>query len=373
MDPFRLDVAIGAFVALEGQVELALITAPAGDILVGRAVVAILGIALMFRRRAPLASVAVVFGCYMTAQSLGAVSDSLLLPFFALFVSVYTLGRVESGRRLAFGAAYVLVVSQVAIMVDDYDDNLGNLLFTAIVLVAAPIMIGQAIAQRERLGEALRTRAGQLERERSDRAEAAVAEERTRIAGELHDVVAHALGAMVVQAAAAHRLALGDPPRAGEAFAAIEATGRDALTEMRALLGVLRRSDDGIALDPQPSLTHLSTLVRRAGAAGLPVDVAVEGERGAVPAGVDLIAYRIVQEALGGAVQAGGAGRADVHVRYGDDAIELAIADDGGHGPRPLGGVRERVALYGGELYAGPRRDGGHAVRARLPLAGAPA
>ncbi|HEU4658658.1 MAG TPA: histidine kinase [Capillimicrobium sp.] len=373
IDPWRLDVAIGLVVAVEGQLELTLTSATGGDLLAARVVVALLGAGLILRRRAPVVSALVVFACYFATSQLDAsISESLLLPFFALFVSVYSLGRYVAGWRLAVAALAVLGVAETAVLVDDYDDDVGNLVFTALVLVGAPIMVGRAVAQRAELSRTLRVRAEQLERERSDRAEAAVLEERTRIAGELHDVIAHALGAMVVQASAAHRLAERDPARAGEAFAAIEATGRDALTEMRALLGVLRREDDGIALDPQPSLTHLSTLVRRASAAGLPVELAVEGERRAVPAGVDLVAYRVVQEALGRALDGGSAGRAVVRVRYDADAVEVTVDDDGGDA-RGLPGVRERVALYGGELLAGRRREGGHTVRVRLPLAGAPA
>ena len=181
------------------------------------------------------------------------------------------------------------------------------------------------------------------------------------------------MSAMVVQAGGARRLAAKDPERARAAFAAVEDTGREALTEIRRLLGVLRHQDDEIALAPQPSLRHLAALVERVRAAGLPVRLEVGGEARELPPGVDLTAYRLVQEALDGAITQGAAGSADVVVRYRPDGIDVEVLDDGagGEGPRTLPGVRERVSLYGGQMHAGRRRSGGHAVRAKLPVGGA--
>ncbi len=235
----------------------------------------------------------------------------------------------------------------------------------------APVVIGRVIRSRARLNEALREKTARLEDERAHRAEAAAVEERSRIAGELHDVVAHALSAMVVQASGARRLAERDPQRAADAFQAVETSGREALTEIRRLLGVLRRDDEELALAPQPSLRHVSSLVKRLEAAGLPVEVGIEGEQRDLPIGIDLTAYRVVQEALGGALEHGHAGHAEVKLRYGADHVELVVADDGNAPDRPLLGIRERVTLSGGQLRAGARRDGGHVVRARLPLGGA--
>jgi signal transduction histidine kinase len=175
---------------------------------------------------------------------------------------------------------------------------------------------------------------------------------------------------MVVQASGARRLAERDPERAADAFQAVETSGREALTEIRRLLGVLRRDDEELALAPQPSLRHVGTLLRRIEAAGLPVELAVEGEARDLPIGIDLTAYRVVQEALGGALEHGRAGRAHVHLRYATDHVDLEVADDGGAPSRPLLGIRERVVLSGGHLRAGARRDGGHVVRARLPIGG---
>jgi signal transduction histidine kinase len=165
-----------------------------------------------------------------------------------------------------------------------------------------------------------------------------------------------------------------DPADAREAFDTIERTGQQALDEMRRLLGMLRKSDDELALAPQPSLKELGKLVEWVQAAGLPVEVAVEGEPRELPPGVDLSAYRIVQEALTNALRHAGPARARVLLRYGADDLELEIADDGvgtadDSGPGfGLIGMRERVAVYGGELDAGARPGGGYALRVRLPL-----
>jgi signal transduction histidine kinase len=205
-------------------------------------------------------------------------------------------------------------------------------------------------------------------RPRRPAAERAVADERERIAGELHDVVAHSVSAMVVQAGAARRRT-GEPARA--ALEAVEGAGREALTELRRLAGVLRRDEDEPPLAPQPSLASVSGLVRCARLGGLEVHLRIEGEVRPLPAGVDLTAYRVAELALHSALDEAGARRADVRVRYGADEVVVEVRDDGRHLVRPLASVRERVSLYGGELHAGLRAGGGHGVRARLPLGGA--
>jgi signal transduction histidine kinase len=219
-------------------------------------------------------------------------------------------------------------------------------------------------------------RAARIERQRAEEARAAVAEERARIARELHDVVGHSVSVMTVQASGVRRLLKPEQEREREALLVVEQAGREALAEMRRLVGVLRRPEEAPALAPQPSLQHLDRLVEQAREAGLPVDVQIEGEATELPAGLDLTAYRLVQEALTNAIKHAQATRADVIVRYGDGVVELAVTDDGhgssdgsadsgGHG---LVGMRERVAVYGGELEAGPKPGGGFALRARLPL-----
>ena len=233
-----------------------------------------------------------------------------------------------------------------------------------------------ALASRVRLGRALEDKPERLEAARAGRAREAALGERGRIAGELHDVVAHALGAMTIQAAAARRLSAIDAQRAAGAFEAIETTGRDALVELRTLLDALRGDEGPTPLhEPQPSLAVLANLAARARAAGLPVELELHGERPPdLAASIDLTAYRVVQEALTEALRQGGAGSARVVVRYLEDSLEIEVSDDGMRvAGRRLLGLRERVRLYGGQVDAGTRREGGHLVQARLPLEGVPA
>jgi signal transduction histidine kinase len=173
---------------------------------------------------------------------------------------------------------------------------------------------------------------------------------------------------MTVQAAAARRWTDRDPARAADAFASVEHTGREALTELRRLLGVLRKEDEELALAPQPSLAHVDGLAQRATAAGLPVALTVAGTARALPAGVDLTAYRVVQEALGRARDGGSAGRAEVTVTYGAADVAVEVRDDGSADGRGLLGMRERVTVYGGELLTAALDGGGWRVAARLPV-----
>jgi signal transduction histidine kinase len=227
------------------------------------------------------------------------------------------------------------------------------------------------------LGE-LRGRAARAERERDAEARRAVAEEQARIARELHDVIAHNVSVMVVQAAAAGDIFDRDPQRARGALAAIEATGRQALAELRRLLGVVHPDEDAEdPLAPPPGLDRLDGLLGQVRAAGLTVRLRTEGARFPLPSGIDLSAYRIVQEALTNTLKHAGARRADILLRYGTGEVTLEIRDDG-HGPsgdggqpgRGLIGMRQRAALYGGSLVAGPRPGGGFAVTARFPTGG---
>lgn len=205
-------------------------------------------------------------------------------------------------------------------------------------------------------------------------ADRAVAEERQRIARELHDVVAHSVSVMTVQAGAVRRLLRPDQERERQALETVEATGREALTEMRRLVGLLRQQGAMPEFAPQPSMRAVDVLVGTVREAGLPVELAVEGEPTELPPGVDLSAYRVIQEALTNALKYAGPANAWVTVRWKDVELELEIANDGrsepggdggGHG---LDGLRERVALVGGSIESGPRNGGGFFVKAHLPL-----
>ncbi len=233
---------------------------------------------------------------------------------------------------------------------------------------------GYALRERAEQAEAAEERAAHAEREREAAARVAVAEERARIARELHDIVAHAVSVMVLQVGAVrHKLpdALAED---SEALKGVEQAGRTALTEMRRLLGAMRRDGDEAELVPQPGLDGLDSLLDEVGRAGLPVQLHVDGEPFPLPRGIDLSAYRIVQEGLTNALKHARASDADVTVRYRPDELEIEVRDNGGGGETSDGlghglvGVRERVKIYGGEMTAGTAAGGGFVLSARLPL-----
>jgi len=240
--------------------------------------------------------------------------------------------------------------------------------------------LGLYVRSRREYTSVVEERAGLLEREREVRAREAVAEERVRIARELHDMVGHAMNLIVIQSGAAQRVFNTKPDLASESLASIESTSRQALTEMERLLGILRGTEEGD--DPSGwghGLGEVGKLADQVSEAGLPVEVTVEGTPPEIlPRSIDLSAYRIIQEALTNALKYAGPASAHVAIRYGRDDIDLEITDDGrgvssggagdGKGGRGLVGMRERAGLFGGELIAGPRPEGGFRVRARLPL-----
>jgi len=237
-------------------------------------------------------------------------------------------------------------------------------------IVMGPLMAGvygagRLMQSREQLAAALQEERAQAERY-------AVTEERARIARELHDVVGHAIAMMTVQAGAERMALANDRPETSRVLSQIEVTGRQTLQEMRRMLGLLR-SDDSADFTPQPGLAQVGALAERMARSGLDVDVQVEGEPGPVSPGVDISAYRIVQEALTNVLKHAEAGRARVRVTHGDGGIEIEVADDGTGGREPDGqghgltGIRERVGLYGGSLDVGPAPQGGWRLVARLP------
>ena len=322
-----------------------------------------LGVALLlagtvpvtWRRRAPVVVWAVV-GAATGAYGVASLPDPV---FVGAFVSLYTVvARCPPRVSVPIGVATAALWLFATAMSGDSD---LNDYYPAVVLAS--------------LAGALGVLARTLQRSREEEGRRAVAEERARLARELHDVVAHAVSMVVVQAEAG-AAAGGPPERVEEAFDAIAETGRTALAELRRLLGVLRSPGEAASRQPQPGVAQLEPLVESVRRAGLPVEVRVEGNGRPLPPGVDLSAYRIVQEALTNSVKHAGPARACVLLRYGERELEVEVVDDG-RGPRPggtaagghgLAGMRERTALLGGELDVGPAPGGGFAVRARLPL-----
>jgi signal transduction histidine kinase len=331
--------------------------------------------ALAWRRRAPLASALVTLGA-LAAVSLFWANGGAWVAF-AMVVAVYSVARHHELRGALAGAGLALASAALGTAHEpneNFGQFLGNYSFIAVLVIGIPWVAGRAVRSRQLRAAALEDRNVALEREGEERARAAVAEERLRIARELHDVVGHSLGVIVVQAGAERATLAGAQESTRETLVTIERAGREALGEMRRLLEMMRRDDEEVALAPQPSLAHIETLVEKIRAAGLPVDVHVEGRPVALPPGIDLSAYRIVQEALTNALKHAGPARVRVTVSYTEDGLELEVVDDGagdpgetesGHG---LIGMRERVALYGGSLRAGARPGGGYAVGVRLPF-----
>ena len=307
-----------------------------------------------------------IFLSLIQSLAIGWHGDPQVIPnAVSYFLALYALAAWTPPRRFAAGIMVFVAVGLGSAAGPRLDLNAG--VWFMVVPVIVMLLVRRVLGERERRLEL-------AERERDLAAREAVAAERARVARELHDVVAHSVSVMVIQAQAGPRL-LADPERARGVFDSIEATGKEALTELRRLLGILREADEQADRGPQPGLDALPMLVEQVRKAGLPVDVRVEGEPRPLPAGVDLSAYRIIQEALTNALKHAGRAEAEVRLRYGAAALELEVVDNGsassalapgsGHG---LTGMRERVALYGGALQAGVRNGHGFAVRASLPL-----
>ena len=318
---------------------------------------------LMLARRNPL-GVVLAAGVVYSADAIAFGAPASITQAFTMFTLTLATAALGGDRRRL--AIPVLVAGLAIANLTDPEPDPGAWVFPLFFYGLAWV-IGGAIRRRDE-------HAAQLQREQGAVAHAAVLDERVRIARELHDVVAHGISVMVVQAVGG-RAALADEAHpASGAFDAIETTGKQSLAEMRRLLGVLRTVGDDALLVPQPGLRDLETLVQRARDSGLDVTLRVQGESPDLPAGVDLAAYRVLQEALTNAIKHAAGARVQVEVRFGAGTVALAVVDDGtaapavngaGHG---LAGMRERVELYGGRLDTGPAAGGGFAVRAELPV-----
>jgi signal transduction histidine kinase len=372
----RLPVTTAVLLSAGGLAEALLNEAVRGERLALAIIGVLSGVPVLFARSRPVAAFA---GELIVLAPLVAVYsdqlDDLVVAFVALMVAVWIAGTIPEWRGAVAGLIIGLAFLNTANLRLDAGagDAIGNSVICGGVWTASFLL-----SRRREQARELAERAERLERERETEARAAAAEERARIAREMHDVVAHSLSVMVVQAEAAEAMLDTDPERARRPLAAVQETGRSALTELRRMLGVLREiADEGAALAPQPGLAGLDALVQHVRDAGLPVTLRVEGDPRPLPPGIDLSAYRIVQEGLTNALKHAGPARAEVVVRYGPREVELTVRDDGrGFDPRSNGGghglvgMRERVALDGGRLSAGPRPapEGGFAMVAALPL-----
>jgi signal transduction histidine kinase len=378
---FPGDVAIALALAAVGSVALRYASAPAG----GREADAfayllalVLSLPIAARRTSPEAVLAV-----MAAGSVAYVVrgyPSVNVDFFGPVLAFYTVAS-QRPRPTSIGAGVVLwlaVTGALAASPVEGENGAGTL--TAAVVILAVWLFGDSVRQRRAYGDRLELQARELEHARLELAAQAVTQERLRIARDLHDVVAHHMSSIVVQAAVARESVTPEQRAAMRAIEHIESTGRSALSEIRQLLGVLMRTGDGRATeDPALGLASLGQLVERARAGGVPVETSIEGARGPIPSAVDLAAYRVLQEALTNVVRHASGSRALVSVLYRDDALNLEVINNASAKPRPpkstdtrgglgIPGMRERVTLLGGTFEAGPTSDGGFRVVAALPL-----
>ena len=372
---FELLIAV---MAIAGMLELVIGRdspgAPSLPVWTSVLLVAVLVLPLFARRRFPFAAPAIY---WVLAPAL-TLFDGLLIPFIGSLgvvglATAFLLGNLRS--RVKAGVGLVLIVIGILIVIGNIpgDQTASQFTFITLRFVVAWIA-GYALRERAEQAEAAEMRAVHAERERESAARVAVAEERARIARELHDIVAHAVSVMVLQVGAVRHKLPDSLAEDRDALKGVERAGRTALAEMRRLLAAMRPDGDEAQLVPQPGLDGLNSLLADVGRAGLPVELHLEGEPYPLPRGVDLSAYRIVQEGLTNALKHAQASDADVIVRYRPDEVEIEVRDNGngnvisdglGHG---LVGIRERVKIYGGEMSARPEPEGGFVLSTRLPI-----
>jgi signal transduction histidine kinase len=375
---YAFDVVI-VLLAVEGMLELAArhdsSDAPRTTLWFEIPAIAIMVLPLLARRRFPFAGPATY---WVLAVGLSFV-DGRLVPFVgSVFVlgmaTAFLLGNLRDAVQARMGLAVVLGGTAI-IVYNQPAHSASGLVFIPLVFGIAWLG-GFALRERAAQAEAAEERATRAEREREAAARVAVAEERARIARELHDIVAHAVSVMVLQVGAVRHKLPEVLAEDAEALRGVEQTGRTALAEMRRLLGAMRRDGDDLELAPHPGLDSLDSLVEEVGRAGLPVRLHVEGQPVQLPQAIDLSAYRIVQEGLTNALKHARASQADVTLGYEPDHLEIEVRDNGaggatsdglGHG---LVGIGERVKIYGGEMTTGTATGGGFVLSTRLPLGG---
>jgi signal transduction histidine kinase len=371
----RRSLAFDVAVALAAAGAEVSSVADEGEGVVAVVLAAIAGLALVARRRAPLPTFAVVFAA-TAAIAVSADTAAGIAPLVALYTTAAMLERRISLGVLAATLALLPVVALTNSNVSDSEWLTDTVIGSAVCV--GVWALGAYVQTRRRYLQELRDRAADLEREREQLARIAEHEERASIARELHDIVAHSVSVMLVGVRGARDVLRSAPDVADETLARVETSGEQSLGELRRILAVLRAPEEGAQARPQPSLAQLEELVAEYRDAGLPVRLTVAGEPRPLPSGVELSVYRIVQEALTNVLKHSRPSEVEVTLSFrGADGLEVEVIDDGraasdggeatGHG---LVGMRERVALLGGELEAGRRVGGGFRVAARLPVGG---
>lgn len=371
--PGRLGLGVATLVAVLGALESFLGTEVERPWVVGPGMVGV-GIALFLRRVAPLATLSVSFGGLGIAAWLTA--DGSAASVLGVVAACVNVGLELRPPRLYYAPVVLAGASAIATL-PPIDVPMAPIdLIAMSLLYGGSITAGWMFRQRGEHAALLADRATRLEQERESRAREAVEEERARIARELHDIVSHSISVIVVQTQAVRRRLGPEHQAEADDLRAVETVGRQAMAEMRRMLGVLRAQGNAFDLEPQPGLAQLPRLLDQTRAAGLAVDLCIEGTEAPLPPGVDLAAYRIVQEALTNVLKHAGPAQAQVTLNYGDRELDIAVEDDG-HGPAGAGageggnglvGMRERVAVYGGRLEFGPVNGRGFQVRAHLPV-----
>ncbi len=367
-----VDRLTAAVLAVAAVGEVLAVSSRTGPVLANVGLALAYTLPLVWRRTHPFALIAFVLAAAIAMAEFLTPMQDLFVPLLVILIAAYSCGAYQDGPR-AWVSVIVIAAGMFAVMSTMPDQSPSDHFFPTMFMFMA-WLAGRAIRSRTRLTEALHEAAAQAAEEHDDELHRAAAEERRRIAREMHDLVAHSMSVMVVQAGGARRILDRDPARALEAAERIERTGREALAEMRHLLGVLHPGEEPRALAPQPTLAELDALINRARAAGLPLVLHEDGERRPLPAGLDLAAYRIVQEGLTNAFKHAGGAPTEVTVTWSELELAIEVRDRGrmrigGEGGHGLVGMRERVRVYGGEIETGPAKGGGWRVRATLPLA----
>jgi signal transduction histidine kinase len=364
----RSDVALAVFLAVIGEIDV-FFGDWRGPHAVNAVVVPLMGLSLAWRRVLPVTVLAFNIVC-VSGLSIAFGGSETSSAVFIIVAAVFS--AAAHGEQPALTIVLCLATAAIQTSLDPEIKTFGDATWD-LILLSVTLVVGFGFHART---TALEERAELLEREQDARAGAAIEAERRRIARELHDVISHSLGVLVLQAGAAEQVLERDPERAREVLRSIRSTGHEAIGEMDTLLGLIRGEAES-SREPQPTLADLDRLVAKMREAGLDVGLEIEGERRALPAALELSAFRTVQEGLTNTLKHAGSAHARVTLRYGDEELEVEVVDDGSGGGvngngngghRGLVGIGERVAVFGGRLDAGPGPDGGWTLRAEFPL-----